>query len=58
MADPGDVAGLRAALRRLVDDEPFRGQLAAAARVRAGSFPTWSESAARLFAVLREVAGR
>jgi glycosyltransferase involved in cell wall biosynthesis len=55
---PGDVAGLRTALGRLVDDEPYRRRIAAAARVRAESFPTWAESASCLFAVLREVAGR
>ena len=54
---PGDVGALRDALRRLVDDEPFRRRMAAAARERAESFPTWAESAARLFAVLREVTG-
>ena len=58
VVDPGDVAGLGAALRRLVEDERYRRQLAAAARARAESFPTWAESAARLFEVLRQVAGR
>ena len=58
VVDPGDLAGLAAALRRLVEDEPYRRQLAAAARARAESFPTWAESAARLFSLLREVAGR
>ncbi|MEW6471386.1 MAG: glycosyltransferase family 4 protein [Actinomycetota bacterium] len=57
VVEPGDVAGLRAALRRLAEDEPYRRQRAAGARARAESFPTWAESAARLFAVLREVAG-
>jgi glycosyltransferase involved in cell wall biosynthesis len=58
LADPGDVATLRTALHRLIDDESYRRQLAAAARARAESFPTWAESAARLFTLLREVAGR
>ncbi|HYH50384.1 MAG TPA: glycosyltransferase family 4 protein [Acidimicrobiia bacterium] len=54
--EPGDVAALAAALRRLVEDDAYRQQLAAAARTKAESFPTWAESAARLFGVLREVA--
>ena len=58
VVDTGDVAGLRAALQRLTDDEPYRRQLAAAARVRAGSFPTWAESARRLYGQLRDIAGR
>jgi glycosyltransferase involved in cell wall biosynthesis len=56
--EPGDVAGLAAGLLRLVEDEPYRHRLAAAARQRAQSFPTWAESAAVLFATLRAVAGR
>lgn len=55
--EPGDIAGLAGALRRLVEDEPYRRQLATAARAKAESFPTWAESAARLFGVLRDVAG-
>ena len=54
--EPGDIAALTAALRRLVEDEPYRQQMAAAARTRAQSFPTWADSAARLFGVLRDVA--
>jgi len=57
MADPGDVGALAGALRRLVDDEPYRRRLAGAARARARSFPTWAESAARLFTLLRRAAG-
>jgi glycosyltransferase involved in cell wall biosynthesis len=53
----GDIAALTAALARLADDEPYRLRMAAAARRRAESFPTWAESAARLFTVLRRVAG-
>jgi glycosyltransferase involved in cell wall biosynthesis len=54
----GDVDGLTAALRRLVDDEPYRRRLGEAARQRAASLPTWEESASRLFATLRAVALR
>jgi glycosyltransferase involved in cell wall biosynthesis len=52
----GDVDGLTAALRRLVDDEPYRRRLGDAARQRAATLPTWEESADRLFATLRAVA--
>jgi glycosyltransferase involved in cell wall biosynthesis len=54
---PGDVNALTTALRRLSDDEPYRRRLGQAARRRAESLPTWDESAARLFATLRAVAG-
>ena len=56
LADPGDVAGLREALRRLASDEDLRRRLAAAAARRAASRPTWAQSAARFFAALREAA--
>ena len=52
----GDVDGLSAALRRLIDDEPYRRRLGEAARQRAATLPTWDESAGRLFATLRAVA--
>ncbi|HLZ37524.1 MAG TPA: glycosyltransferase family 4 protein [Mycobacteriales bacterium] len=52
---PGDVPGLAAALLRLADDEELRRSLGAAAARRAAGFPTWRETARRLFAELRAV---
>lgn len=54
--EPGDVDGLARALGRLATDQDYRARLAAAARTRALSFPTWAQSAALFFAELREVA--
>lgn len=56
LVSPGDVAGLTAALRRLVDDEGLRQRLGAAARQRALARPTWEETAALFFSYVREVA--
>jgi glycosyltransferase involved in cell wall biosynthesis len=53
--EPGDIAGLAAALDRLARDEPWRRGLGDEARRRAEQFPTWSESAALLFAELRSL---
>jgi glycosyltransferase involved in cell wall biosynthesis len=55
---PGDVAGLAAALGRLADDGQLRARLGAAAARRAATFPTWEDTAARLFGELRAAAGR
>jgi glycosyltransferase involved in cell wall biosynthesis len=52
---PGDHAALTAALAALAENEPLRRRLAAAARRRAATFPTWQETARRLFAELRVV---
>jgi glycosyltransferase involved in cell wall biosynthesis len=52
---PGDVIGLSAALRRLVEDEPMRRRLGANARTRASTRPTWDETAAAFFAAIRSV---
>jgi len=52
---PGDVAALAAALHRLALDEATRHRLGTAAARRAASFPTWQETAERLFGELRAV---
>jgi len=54
----GDMAALTAAMARLAEDKPLRRRMGEAARARALARPTWEESAAMLFAVLRGAAGR
>ncbi|HEY4625476.1 MAG TPA: glycosyltransferase [Blastococcus sp.] len=51
----GNVTALAAALRRLAEDDALRTRLGAAAARRAAGFPTWEDSAARLFGELRAV---
>jgi glycosyltransferase involved in cell wall biosynthesis len=51
----GDQAALAAALQALAENEPLRRRLATAARRRAATFPTWQETATRLFAELRVI---
>jgi glycosyltransferase involved in cell wall biosynthesis len=41
LVEPGDVAGLRAALQRLLGDEELRARLGAAARERIGERFSW-----------------
>jgi len=53
---PGDIDGLTGAMGRLATDEDYRAELAAGARRRAQSFPTWQQTAARFFAELRDLA--
>ena len=56
MAEPGDIAGLARLLRRLAEDEPLRRRLGAAARKRALARPTWEETAAMFFSLVRAAA--
>ena len=57
MAEPGDLAGLAAALRALTTDGALRERLAAGARRRAETLPRWRESADRFFDSIRELLG-
>jgi glycosyltransferase involved in cell wall biosynthesis len=58
LVEPGDVAGLAAALRTLAEDGELRARLGAAACRRAAAFPTWDQTAEQFFAALRDAAGR
>jgi glycosyltransferase involved in cell wall biosynthesis len=49
---PDDVEALAATLRRLIDNEPERNELAAGARAASASFPTWRDSAVLFASVL------
>jgi glycosyltransferase involved in cell wall biosynthesis len=55
LVSPGDVDGLTRALRRIVEDEALRRRLGEAACIRALARPTWEETAARFFSLVREV---
>jgi glycosyltransferase involved in cell wall biosynthesis len=55
LVEPGDVAGLRAALAHLALAEGVRARMGAAAAARAAARPTWDETAERFFGVLAEV---
>ena len=55
MAEPGDLAGLASALRAITTDPHLRERLAAGARRRAETLPTWRASADRFFAAVREL---
>jgi glycosyltransferase involved in cell wall biosynthesis len=52
---PGDLDALARSLRRLAVDQTLRQQMGEAARRRAGSRPTWEDSAGSLFQALRNV---
>jgi glycosyltransferase involved in cell wall biosynthesis len=54
LAEPGDVAGLAACIRRLVEDEALRKAMAAAARRRSLRLPSWEDAAAAFFAAVQE----
>jgi glycosyltransferase involved in cell wall biosynthesis len=51
----GDVAALGGAIEWLARDPAARERLGRAARVRAAARPTWDETAARFFAIIRDV---
>jgi glycosyltransferase involved in cell wall biosynthesis len=57
LVEPGDTAGLSAALSRLAHSPELRARLGAAARQRAMERPTWDEVAGMFFGHAREVAG-
>ena len=52
---PGDVAALRQALARLMDDTPWRAALAAGARAARLRLPTWPQAAASFATLLAGV---
>lgn len=52
---PGDIAALTEALRVLAFDEPLRRTMAAAAKLRSESFPSWDDTARVLFTEIRAV---
>jgi len=54
---PGDTAGLAAGLRRLVEDDAYRGRLADGARRRGQALPSWGDTAQLFYAALHETAG-
>ncbi len=54
---PGDVDGLAEALARLASDSELRARLAQAARERGRRLPTWAQSAARFFEIVRQAGG-
>ena len=53
MSEPGDVAGLASTLRAISMDRNLRDRLAAGARRRAQTLPTWTTTADRFFASVR-----
>ena len=55
MAEPGDLAGLASALRAITTEPHLRERLAAGARRRAETLPTWQASADRFFSAVREL---
>jgi len=52
----GDLAALTQALERALHDDDLRAKLAAGARRRANTLPTWPQAARRLARVLEQVA--
>ena len=58
MSRPGDVDGLARSLERIASNDELRARMAAAARARGALLPTWEDTAARFFSVIRTVVGR
>jgi glycosyltransferase involved in cell wall biosynthesis len=56
LVEPGDMSALTAALSAVLGSAPLRTRLAAGARRRRGSLPTWDTAAAKMAAVLEMVA--
>jgi glycosyltransferase involved in cell wall biosynthesis len=55
MPEPGDLRGLVSALHAVTADAGLRARLAAGARRRAGTLPTWSRSEELFFEAVREL---
>lgn len=56
LVEPGDIAGLAEALRRVIGDAALRQRLAGAARTAAEQLPTWPHSAAIFARALERLA--
>jgi glycosyltransferase involved in cell wall biosynthesis len=55
MPEPGDHAGLVSALHAITSDADLRERLAAGARRRAGTLPTWRQSEEGFFGAVRDL---
>jgi glycosyltransferase involved in cell wall biosynthesis len=55
MPEPGDLRGLATALQAVTGDAGLRARLAAGARRRAGTLPTWRRSEELFFQAVREL---
>jgi glycosyltransferase involved in cell wall biosynthesis len=55
MPEPGDLRGLASALQAVTGDAGLRARLAAGARRRAGTLPTWRRSEELFFEAVREL---
>jgi glycosyltransferase involved in cell wall biosynthesis len=56
MCEPGNVRALADSMLRIASDDSIRQAMAAAARVRGASLPTWEQTAETFFQTLRGVA--